>query len=130
MSSPFSTKEFKKLQAEWNKRLKKEGFEDIEQADGNLKLWDSHKARSMYSSKGAEYYEARARYYQLAGQFLHDFVFPDEETKLIWELHADGMSYRNIIKTVKSRGYSAFRDKVQRIIGELRQEMVKRYGKS
>ena len=114
---PNNSKEFKALQAKWNKKLAKSGFYDIEQEDGNLKSWHSFRFQAAgKDGSGA----AKEEYYRLAGQFYHDYAFKNNFEKKVWYLNSEGFSAREIAKkTNKSRAL------VGRIINELTAEMLK-----
>lgn len=55
--------------------------------------------------------EGQIEYYRFAGHFLNDHRFASKLEKLIWELHANGLSMRNIVKKLKPK-YPVYRDKV------------------
>lgn len=112
--------EFEKLQAEWDKKLKDSGFEDAEQRDGNLKLWSTMLFRVHHNDT---LYRAKEEYYRLAGHFLHDHKFTSTTEHAVWELHAKGMSMRDIVATLKPLGYKVYKWKVQQIIRRLSEEM-------
>ncbi len=127
------SKDFLKLQREWDAKLAESGFEDIEQRrndqrDGEcredkLKLWSS----SFYGLHDNELLrDAQESYYRLAGQFLYDYPFKDKHDRLVWELHAGGMSRRNILKELKRRKVKTYTSKVQYAIERLAKEMMKK----
>lgn len=126
-----NSKDFKKLQREWNKRLKDSGFKDIEQPDGRLKRWDSHYFQLQFSQNHQgltkEYQESKIAYYRMAGYFLNDYKFQDEVEKLIWNMHSEGVGQRAIIKELKHRGLRGHFDYVGGTIRRLAAEMKKRY---
>lgn len=100
--NPSKNKELKKLTKLWYKKLEKEGFQEIEQADGNLKVWHSHKF--LRTSDGSVFSApAKEEYFRSAGHFLHDHVFSNEAEKDIWKLHCEGLSIREIAKVFKSK---------------------------
>lgn len=81
----------KKLLAEWNRRLRADGFVDIEAPLSTL-------PHSRYSTW---YFEAQwdtetfrdiERYYQLAGSHTYSHKFESFKDKAIWRLHAEGYS--------------------------------------
>lgn len=117
----MDAKQFKALKDNWYKKLKKEGFKDIEQEDGNLTTWASRLFLTHYDEIK---YQAKEEYYQLAGQFYHDYNFKSVLDKMIWELHITGMSIRNIVKTLKQKNLNVYRRKVHEIIMRLRNEML------
>lgn len=115
------TKELKKLQTKWYAKLKKEGFDDIEQLDGNLKVWHSQFFKVRHN---ATLFQAKEDYYRAAGHFLHDHKFKDERERLIWTLHSDAVSVANIVKALKKKRYTAYADLVHGTIKELSQIML------
>lgn len=112
--------EFKKLQAKWYEKLKKKGFQDIEQQDGNLKVWSSHLFKSSYNEITTP---AKEDYYRIAGQFLHEYKFENAAEKLIWRLHSDGHSIRHIVQTLKKKGLKAHKNGVHAKIQRLARKM-------
>lgn len=117
-SSPFKTKQFQDLKAEWYVKLKKDGFADIEHDEDRLKKWTS----SVFGLK-PEWNEIKAEYYRAAGMFLYDHLFKDKYERLVWQLHAEGLSVPNVIKALKAKGHKAYRSKIQRIIWALEKQM-------
>ena len=93
-----NSKEYKKLQATWYKKLAKSGFEDAEQLDGNLKEWHSYRY-VLDVHPGVASQDSRAEYYRLAGHFLHSHAFENLHERQIWELHCEGKS----VKSYRSR---------------------------
>lgn len=121
MSNPFETKKFKALEKKWYSKLKNDGFSDIERNDKrNLKTDPLENIFHFYDEAA---FERKEEYYRLAGQFLHEHKFKSAADRLVWDLHSQGMSIRNIIKRLKLEGFSAYRDKVQGIIKNLLVEM-------
>lgn len=109
----FKDKDFKKLQAEWYKEA---GYE-VETSERTIN--DSH-GRYYYTEYGHEKFSANQRYYELAGQFLHDYKFKDEKHKKIWILHSEGVTIRQIAKTLEIS-----KTVVHRTIKYLKEEMIK-----
>lgn len=125
--SQFKTKEFLALKKKWDKKLKSDGFEDIEQDDGNLKLWSSHFFKARFNET---LFGAKEEYYRLAGQFLHEHIFKEQKTKLIWQLHSEGISIRDIVKALKKRGFKAYKNAVHRVVQDLTEQMLKKAGQN
>ncbi len=121
MSPPrkfYDTDEFQKLNEKWQQKLAKTGFNDIEENEDRLKHW-SHK----YSLR-PEQNAAKAEYFRAAGQFLHDYVFPDAYHRTVWELHTAGLSFREVVLELKKKGFKkAYRWQVQRVTWALREKM-------
>jgi hypothetical protein len=103
------SKEFVELQEQWYKKLKDSGFNDIEQ-DENYLLTSAYNMfnpnrNKVGSIQGVvDRMNSKAEYYRLAGHFLHEFKFPTELEKEIWDLHSQGISHRNIILKLKQKG--------------------------
>lgn len=95
---------FKKLQKKWYDKLKKEGFKDIEQSDGNLKEWASSRLLTPgHMPSRTLWNDSVEQYFRLAGFFLNDYEFKSELEKYIWSLHCDGRSIKDIVKVITSK---------------------------
>lgn len=94
----WESKDFKDLQSQWNDKLKDDGFEDIEQDDGNLKRWDSV---FFKINQNDVQFEAKETYYRLAGNFLYEHKFANELERTIWKMHSTGESLRHITKALE-----------------------------
>ena len=121
---PLKNKEFLTLQQEWYDKLKAEGFEDIEQPDGNLKSWHSFYFALNHNEVTAD---SLKEYFHLATQFMHDNDFKSKLEQFIWAHHIDGRSVREIALLAKKNGFKAQKDKVRIIIQRIAQEMFKFY---
>ena len=100
-SRAFVDKEFYKLQKKWYDKLKKEGFDDIEGGKPGLEYSDFIKRHSLemkkaYNPKTEEYYR-RCRIHANHGSFDTNLQ------KYVFTCHAEGHSYRKIIKMVRAR---------------------------
>lgn len=117
----YKNKSFQKLQEKWYGKLKKEGFEDAEHDEDHLKL--HHKYRfDAYCEEIT--YNAKESYYRLAGQFLGDHNFKTKTDKVIWDLHSQGFSYREIVKLARRHGIRTKKDKVLATVQRLVKLMV------
>jgi hypothetical protein len=109
--SKFKTKGFKELHRAWMKKLKDEGFNDIEDLNSPLELlktWDS-----TYFIDGPEDFAGTEEYYQVAQELLNSHDFDSELERKIWELHSNGLSVRSIeIRLIETKIYvwEAFAD--------------------
>lgn len=85
------------LRREWYAILASEGFEDIETLTPRGNLY-SEISKGRVRSKDLDpiRIQQRADYYRRASQFTWEFIFPDELTRSIWALHAEGETYRVI----------------------------------
>lgn len=113
--------QFKKLNAEWAKKLKASGFKDIESSNGRM---DIDKALNNVVTKYDQIsYAAKEDYYRLAGQFLHDNDFESEFDKIIWENHSSGVAITVIVKILSAKGHKAYKRKVHERLQKLVAEM-------
>jgi len=115
--------EFLELQAKWDKKLKKSGFNDIEQRnDGNLKVSSQ---RIIRAQENATAHQAKVDYYRLAGQFLWEYPFKRGLDKFIWSLHAEGVSLRDISDEIKKKKHKTMtKNKVHEVVKRLEDEMI------
>lgn len=119
--------DFKKLQDKWYKKLKKDGFEDIEDVEKDqLKNWSQNMfSKSMTQAGG---WQAKAEYYSLASRFLSEYKFSRSIDKVIWEYHAEGISNRDIATTLKkARVKKIGRGTVGNILKALKNKMYEMY---
>lgn len=119
MSSKDSP-EYKKLRSIWYRKLRKKGFKDIEHA---MSQHTGSTSSSWYfeAHYSPQQLEEQARYYQLAGQLLHEHPFVSKTEKDIWAMHASGSPVRAIASAV---GLSV--EPVQRVIARISSHIVKR----
>lgn len=120
------------LKREWYKKLKKEGFDDIEADETRLKTWSSGTGspyRNTYKYK-ENMFDAKADYYRLAEHFLNEHRFKNNTERTIWEYHANGIGFRSIVDI-----YSELKIKqkitvhfVRYLIKDLREKMFRLYG--
>lgn len=117
--------ELAKLQKIWYGKLKKEGFNDIEANECQLKVW-TNSAVSGYSQAEID---AKQIYYRLANHFLTEYEFETILDKVIWEYHVNGVGIRAIadelfrVLKVPRMG----RQTVYRIIKRLQKIMYAKY---
>lgn len=118
----------KQLLAEWAKKLKDSGFEDIEQEDGNLKQW--HSVYFLERYKPVQFM-LKETYYQMATSFLNDYPFEDSILgridKHIWQRHSEGGTSRKIAEELKSLNIKTNYNKVNKVIKALSDKMVEKY---
>lgn len=110
--------ELAKLTKAWYKKLKKSGFEDIEQADGRLKDW--HSFRFAVAGQNPVQMYAKTRFYDAAREMLTKYTFATAQDRKIWALYSEGESARGIARQLKLG-----RIKVNNAVNRLIKEMVK-----
>ena len=103
---------FEQLKAYWYRKLKASGFEDAETPHGVLKDWPAHRIKRDYTP---EKFVDKQEYYRLAGQFLFEHSFPNEHERKVWELHAHGLSARDIAFELRDETNHVNKDNIQKI---------------
>lgn len=95
--------DFKRLSEEWDKKLRKAGFEDVENKDGMLKEWSTNFFRNQFVP---EVYEANLSYYQMITDIFQNYPFKTKKERFIFEKHAEGGKFREISRLFKAKGVS------------------------
>ena len=98
----MNSKEFKKLQSVWNKKLKDSGFNDIEKwsVNGNqssykmLDNFDRNKNRSEKLGKGDRY--------RIIGIYAYNYKKLDTDMAKVLQLYANSMTLKEAIAETKS----------------------------
>ncbi len=88
------SKNFKKLQALWDKKLKDSGFNDIESRSDSLIQWQDSFHQGYHTEITLQ---AKKDYYIAAEHFLNYYPFKNEAEVRIWALHSEGVSIREIV---------------------------------
>lgn len=104
MKKFYQTDEFKKLQDKEYKKLKESGFEDIEDMrlpEPPLKKWHNLVFRKLDLNK----IEDATTYFEAARKLLLTYKFESVTHKQIWELHSEGLSYRQIERAINKKGF-------------------------
>lgn len=109
-----NNKSFLKLRDEWYAKLRKEGFNDIEDVNSPnefLKRHDDHWFRTRF--KTPMQFSAKQEYFYRAAHLLHTHTFETQLEKAIWDLHCQGYSYREIASMVT-------KEKVRKVVTKLK----------
>ncbi len=136
-----SSSDYRALKKLWYKKLKEtkrksnqnliflddapedEYFKDIERNEYELKR-PSEFVRERYLKS----WQSKETYYYAANHFLNEYKFVSALERIIWEYHSNGISGRNIAKTLtKTRRRPINRMTVWRIVKRLNKEMKKLY---
>lgn len=128
----MQSSQFRKLQKKWYKKLKDEGFKDLEYNETLLVTYDGSRfcpsrTGGLSPTELLTSVSMKTRYYRLAGYFLYDHKFTDPLERQIWEEHSQGVSYRNIVKKLAKLGIKTTKQKINTIILDLKQKMLERY---
>lgn len=113
----MKNKKVQQLIKQWDKRLKKSGFKDIEsRKTGNIiysggdrsyatmDRFDSdvektiHVEDQKYTTRAWK--DSQFEYYRLASQFLWEYNFKSLAQRVIWMLHAEGYTNLDIAKAI------------------------------
>lgn len=116
--------ELMKLTEIWYQKLKESGFKDIEQLDKSneyrLKEWDSC---YFHLRNDPDIFDIKREYYYQANQFLHSYSFKSETDRHAWQLHSEGVGFREIAKSLRSKGTRTNKDIVATVIRRLKRAM-------
>lgn len=125
--------EYEKQKAIWYAKLAKSGFVDIEVKNSISETQSSNRdlvlgLNRKYGQYSHEWRQSKIMYYQMADSFLNDNKFENNIDRVIWEYHANGVSVRNIAKTLnKVRTVQVGRMYVWHVVNRLRNEMKTKY---
>lgn len=133
-------KTYEQLKSEWYAKLKKKGFNDIEDNQGRLKEYHSHKFLKNASHHSLEEYkmmssasikhisnayrESKEQYYYMAEHFFNSHKFESKLDAAVWELHSQGFTNNTIPIVIAHAHKSMTRRKVQVIVTRLRAIML------
>lgn len=88
-----------KLKKEWDQKLKDSGFKDIEDKNGFV-----GRGAPRITDRSPLQIEVIEYYYYMTSAFLNEHNFDSEFEKTIWNYHCEGLSAREIEKTLKNAG--------------------------
>jgi hypothetical protein len=95
----YETNSFKKLNAEWEKKLKKSGFVDIETK--------SELESGIVAKQQVKVDHERVVYFEQCATYLHKTKFEDSLDRVIFELHCEGHSNVRISEILKEKKLKA-----------------------
>lgn len=122
--TPRKKTSFEELQALWYKKLKKSGFDDIEQAGGTANRTTTRSINFL----DPELRDTIESYYRMCHHFLNEYKFTTALEKAIWQYHSDGLSIRDVADTLrKLRRKKISKTKVGAIVKDLETIMKSRY---
>lgn len=111
--------EYEKLRDKWYTKLKKDGFEDIEQDPDTLKGYSSIFA---YKHTHEEIVE-KQRYNDMANAFLEQYKFDSTRDRVVWEYHTNGISARDITLLLKKVKIKTNKTTINQVINRLKVKM-------
>jgi hypothetical protein len=90
----------------WYKKLKDEGFKDIEHpVKDTLKSWSNQ----FTSKQSRNSWRAKQEYYYMATHFLNDYKFNSKLEQIVWEYHSNGLSSRQISRVLTAAKVSTLK---------------------
>lgn len=114
-----SSKDFKKLQNKWYKKLAKTGFQDIEEDHHGSQKLKHYCSNYFWIQYKPERFNARAEYFVAAGHFLYSYKFESELEKRIWLRHSEGETIIGIVAILRKEGFKTYRRAVHETIQKL-----------
>lgn len=117
----YSTQKFNALDKKWKNKLKKSGFNDIEQDEDHLKQWHSRYFMSRFHPNT---FKSQQEYYQLAGAFLHEYAFATPLERMVWECHSEGMAIKQIYNHLVEQDCKMHLSGIRRVVKNLTKIMV------
>lgn len=90
----------KKIKSEWDEYLKSCGFVDIEKTNRHVDLGSTADLGERTAFKNKITFEAKQNYFIWASQMLNVGKFESVNHQVIWELHADGFTSREIAPVI------------------------------
>lgn len=109
----YRTKEFIKLKDKWYKKLDKSGFDNIEFAD-YTSGFNSHRNTYKICKSTLQNMTFSFNYFQSCRNFLAHWHFSSKIHEILWQLHSENTSYRNISKHLQ-RKYKKIPKKYQHL---------------
>jgi hypothetical protein len=114
------TPEFKKLQAEWAQKLADSGFQDIEKGELDTVI------RPQIIKTQKNQYIGGTDYFTFCQEILRLFRFKKEIHRIIFSLHSEGMSERDICQRLKQNQRVTFSQKgINLIIHRVKEQYLK-----
>lgn len=111
-------KKYQALKKQWYAKLKKSGFNDIENDKG---LIDYVSAKStLLKKQGPEKIEIAYSFYSAAREMMHKHTFKSSLESTVWAHYSEGDSPRKIARILGITPYKA-----TKIVNELIEEMKK-----
>lgn len=122
------SKELIKQQKLWYKKLKMEGFKDLETFDSEMEPncgeIDRSATNHTIKLQGRTSILETEEFYRRAGHFLYDHEFKDQLEYRAWEMYSGGMPYRKVAAEIGKTYY-----KTRTILTELTEAMKERYSR-
>jgi len=113
---------YNQLRELWYAKLKKAGFQDIEDDKGYLLKYHSYKFADKSFDHTPEQMEIVQAYYSQAGELLEVFAWKDKTHKRIWELHTEGKTLKEISTALKTGRFRKLaKSQIDRVIKQYQQ---------
>lgn len=119
----IKSKSFKKLQSIWYRKLKRSGFNDIEQDEIYLKQYAGIREPNIDENSGIPANNIgntrKYNYYRNCREHLGNHEFKTKWDRRVFEMHSEGVGIREIakkLKTYRRRVHEA----IQRMVKEMK----------
>lgn len=114
------TSEFKALEKQWYAKLDASGFDNIEKGETDTVI------RPQIIKTQKSQYDGGNSYYDLCQSILREFRFKKEVHRIIFSLHADGRSEREIIGWLStSMGLTFSKTGIHTLIKRVKEQYLK-----
>ncbi len=124
-NKPTTRKELRKLKAVWYKKLKAEGFKDLEDLDGNFKNYSYYAGKFQFLYKADPVkWAAKEEYFRQCTVFLNEFTFRSPKQRKMWALHCEGVADVQIAKIMSNAYEKLTRFKVRNRLNQLEHRML------
>lgn len=95
LSNPFTSKEFKREQEKWRKKLVKDGFQDLEDASGNLKSPD-RRTISFHDR------DQVSQFYRVLDWLMACYPQMPSFDRRVMSLYSEGLYVKKIVRRCKA----------------------------
>ncbi len=116
--------ELEKQQKIWYKKLKDEGFKDIEDPTGPR---NGGRGAPRVDNLNEVQQDAIREYYSMARQFFTEYKFKDKVDKLIWEQYSEGIAVRQISTILKTKSIIKAKSSIWQRVKKLEKLMYAKY---
>lgn len=115
---------FVELKKKWYEKLKKSGFEEIEDLNGPKDFLIHYDSSRFFKDYSAEYIDEHQTYYRMCDDFFWNYAaWKSPPEKEIWRLHSMGYSRRKIAFILQRQKFQISSSSVQIILSRLKKIM-------
>jgi hypothetical protein len=120
-SNYYESDAFKELDYEWKQKLEDSGFQDIEKSEDGYKL-----RKQTFDAEEPIKHQMQVEQNNLCHRILSEYSFKRDLDKLIFELHTQGLSVRQIESYLTKHAYkSIYFTRIGRIINQIKKDFLR-----